>query len=244
MSVKDLERHLRVGWQTIAQAGAVVGVIALAARGYLPVPIAVLFALLIPFWGALNIIDSNYWSQRAIGFLANVEAVYFSQSDVRHFHPYVGHHPRYKLLDSLKYQLWVVIGLVGVVVAFFVIKALQWADKSGSLDRASLALWGSPIVALCLLLTIVVWVYQKRARDYHDFVSKSPGPGIRTGQTFVRGVDLTTDPEGNVISAEDWQHETKKQVERAIRRWRVAKWAILLVSLIVFGLYLIALVRG
>jgi hypothetical protein len=137
------------------------------------------------------------------------------------------------------------MGLVGVVAVFFVIEIInQWADKSGSPNKLASALWWSPIVAFCMLLTIVVWAYHRRTRDYYDFVTKAPGPGIIKVQTFVRGVDLIPEQEGSVVSAEDWQHETKKQVKRAMRRWRVAKWVVLIFSRLVLFLWLIAVIRS
>jgi hypothetical protein len=44
-------------------------------------PVATTIALASACGGALFVIDANYWSLRAIGFLANVEAIYFSAED-------------------------------------------------------------------------------------------------------------------------------------------------------------------
>jgi hypothetical protein len=95
----DLDRHVKGSWQTIITVAATVATISLAQEGKLPVPFAVSASLLVGFWGMCNLIDGNYWSLRAIAFLANVEAIYFTVQDRRNFNPYAGRHPPYKFLD-------------------------------------------------------------------------------------------------------------------------------------------------
>jgi hypothetical protein len=104
MATKDLDRHLKVGWETIAIVAGAIATLSIAPER-LPVPLAVTTSLVILFWGMLHLLDANYWAVRAIAFLANVEAIYFSKEDRRHIHPYVGWHPSFKLLNSLKHQL-------------------------------------------------------------------------------------------------------------------------------------------
>ena len=89
-----------------------------AAPGKLPTPFAISSALIIAFWGMWNVIDGNYWAVRAIAFLANVEATYFAEEDRRHFNPYAGRHPPFKLLDSLKYQ-FLAISLFAVLTMLY-----------------------------------------------------------------------------------------------------------------------------
>src|SRR5688572_19719413 len=104
MAAMDLDRHLKGGWQTIVVLAGGVAILGAGHEGKIAIPLAASIGLAIAYWGVLNVLDSNYWSLRAIAFLANVEAVYFSIEDRRYFNPYAGIHPPYHLLNSLKYQ--------------------------------------------------------------------------------------------------------------------------------------------
>src|SRR6266478_147070 len=103
MAVQDLSRHLGVGWQTLTSVVGTVALLSLAQESKLPLPVAVTVAVVIGFWGVLNILDADYWATRAIAFLANVEAVYFFRNERKVFNAYAGLHPPLKIMDSLKY---------------------------------------------------------------------------------------------------------------------------------------------
>ena len=90
MATADLDRHLKAGWQTIAVLAGGAAILAAGHEGKIGLPIAVTIALISAFWGTLTVIDANYWSIRAIAFLSNVEAIYFSAQDRAYFNPYVG----------------------------------------------------------------------------------------------------------------------------------------------------------
>ena len=99
MAVADLDRHLKAGWQTIVVLGGGAAILTAGHDGTIGLPIATSLAMIAGLWGALTVIDANYWSLRAIGFLANVEAIYFAAEDRAVFNPYMGKHPPYKLLN-------------------------------------------------------------------------------------------------------------------------------------------------
>lgn len=106
MATMDLDRHLKGGWQAIAVLAGGAAILTAGHDGKIGLPIATTIALATAIWAALTVIDANYWSLRAIAFLANVEAIYFSIDDRRYFNPYMGYHPPFKLLNSLRYLLW------------------------------------------------------------------------------------------------------------------------------------------
>jgi hypothetical protein len=116
MATSDLDRHLKAGWQTIAVLAGGAAILTAGHDAKIGLPIAVAIALISAFWGVLTVIDANYWSLRAIAFLANVEAVYFSAEDRRYFNPYIGYHPSLKLLNSLRYMFWLCV-LFGTMAA-------------------------------------------------------------------------------------------------------------------------------
>ncbi len=186
MAVHDLERHLKIGWQTLgAVAGAIV-LLSLAEKRELPVWLAVAGALTISAWGCLNVFDSNYWALRAIGFLANVESVYFGVADRRRFNPYVGAHPPFHLLDSLRYQAWVAsvfATISGFYYCFAILRTAKWSMAGTWKLKQSMPLegrvfWYVPMVLGVVLVTAVLRAYSKRLLDYTQFVTNSPGSGL------------------------------------------------------------------
>lgn len=176
MAVADLDRHVKGSWQTIVTVAATVATISLAQGGKLPVPFAVSASLLVGFWGMGNLIDGNYWALRAIAFLANVEAVYFTVEDRHNFNPYAGQHPPYKLLDSLLYQFIAVVLFTALTIIYLFWRAF---DHGGSvfLSRVSLSSWPTFLfwllpwlITLCgTIYTIHCW--RKRIDDYLSFVT-------------------------------------------------------------------------
>ena len=153
MATSDLDRHLKAGWQTIAVLAGGAAILTAGQDGKIGLPIAVTIALISAFWGVLTIIDANYWSVRAIAFLANVEAVYFSAEDRKYFNPYVGYHPSLKLLNSLRYMFWLcvlfgaaaVLSLVWEISRAYPTATLIWAHIK-SMRSLEFFLWSAPFL--------------------------------------------------------------------------------------------------
>lgn len=229
MATKDLERHLGIGWQTIAVIASAIISLSLGQKGELPIPIAVSAALAISFWGVLNIFDSNFWALRAIAFLANVEAIYFYEGDQKIFNPYAGKHPPFKMLNSLKYQLYVAISFIIISLFFFALKIWERTSGSTLLDKLQGAssmtaiLWSLPLFFLVFGLLIMAKTHRSRTTEYLTFVRDCPGPGMLKDRTFVRDVDLSPSPSSNLlVSGDDLQQSTKNQLLAIENNWK--KW--------------------
>lgn len=226
MATADLDRHLKVSWQTIAVVAGGVVSISLAQEGKLPIPFAVSAALGVALWGLWNIIDGNYWSIRAIAFLANVESIYFAEEDRRNFNPYAGFHPPYKLLDSLKYQFLVVLLYFVLIVCYFVWRIFGidygvFIGKFVKLDVVTIGFWMLPIItaAFGTWYTIRIWV--TRIDDYLRFVEQAPGPGMVKTLPVDRSVDLVTQVAGKeIVSGSDIQRNLVINLRALSQKWR------------------------
>jgi hypothetical protein len=261
MAVKDLERHLKMGWQTIATAAGAIATISAGQQQYLPIPIAVSVALIVSFWGIENIIDSNLWALRAIGFLANVEAVYFYKGDQSVFNPYAGQHPPYGLMDSLKSQFYAVFFIALISVTFFIIQIHQRApdfstlvDKIAVGSRIELGLWLLPIFLLVVLAYRSFAEWKRREADYLWFVTQSPGPGMLNNREEYRPLDPTTHKVDakEVVSGEEIQKRVRAALEASQKRLNLwFRWIrglvlviiLLLLFLLIFAPYITYLPR-
>ena len=198
VATTDLDRHLKGGWQTIIVLAGGVAVLTAGHDGKIGLPIAISIALIATFWAALTVIDANYWSLRAIGFLSNVEAVYFSAEDRRYFNPYVGYHPEYKLIDSLKYLFWLCIGfgVLSVISLFWEERSIVampsgFIAKQQTKNAVDILFWGMPILVFLCGLVLILKADINYVREYKAFCLGSPGPGVRVDNHVIRHVTLT-----------------------------------------------------
>jgi hypothetical protein len=196
--------------------------------GKIGLPIAVAIALISAFWGVLTVIDANYWSLRAIAFLANVEAVYFSAEDRRYFNPYVGYHPSLKLLNSLRYMFWLcilfgamaVLSLLWEISRTYPTAALIWAHVK-SMKSLAFFLWSIPFLVGAWGWVWVIAVYRKRIQDYYQFSVGSPGPGVRLTVLPLRHVTLEPIEGEPPIQTENATNaEMQRKLQERERLWR------------------------
>jgi hypothetical protein len=143
------------------------------------------------------VIDANFWSLREIAFLSNVEAVYFSKQDRRYFNPYIGYHPPFKLMNSLWYFFWACM-----ILSVICMSDSLWERRADlvSLSRfigaiqskgpVELLLWAMPPFVFAWGLFLIADVQLKRLKEYREFTTSSPGPGIRAQDDLFRHVTL------------------------------------------------------
>lgn len=228
MAVKDLERHLQMGWQTIVTAAGAIATLSAGQQGYLPIPVAVSTAFIVCFWGINNVVDANFWALRAIAFLANVEAVYFYKDEQTVFNPYAGEHPPYRLMDSLKVQFYAVVSIAFVTIMFFVAHIAQ-RTANFSTFRANLAtgsyvkagMWLVPLLLFVILLNYTLTQWKRRVSDYLYFVKASPGPGMLTNRNQYRLLDPKAAPltAPAVVSGNDLQERVRKELNKSLKQW-------------------------
>jgi len=202
MATNDLDRHLKGGWQTIAILAGGVAVLGAGNDGKIGLPIATAMAIGAAVWGAATVIDANYWSQRAIAFLSNVEAVYFTKADRTTFNPYIGQHPKPKLMDSLKYLFWFCIFFGACALANFLWMVLS---RYSNLQEAFIPFcrqgavhflfYGVPFLVSAWSPYYLLRVIHRRLLDYIHFNQSSPGPGVVEDQASLRFVTFEALPE-------------------------------------------------
>jgi hypothetical protein len=251
MATMDLDRHLKGGWQAIAVLAGGAAILTAGHDGKIGLPIATTIAVATAIWAALTVIDANYWSLRAIAFLANVEAIYFSRDDRRYFNPYMGYHPPFKLLNSLRYLLWLslifgaatLLDMLWEIITYYPTPGLILA-KLRVINPLRFLFWGIPVLSGLWGGIWIVASYRKRLSDYVDFSHDSPGPGVRLNSAEHRHVTLEPVTGTNAPLLEsDTQAGTHRQLKRLQDRlercWRPA----ISISIVLTVLYLVALIE-
>jgi hypothetical protein len=251
MATMDLDRHLKGGWQAIAVLAGGAAILTAGHDGKIGLPIATTIALATAVWAALTVIDANYWSLRAIAFLANVEGIYFSREDRRYFNPYMGHHPPFKLLNSLRYLLWLsltfgaatLLDMLWEIITYYPTPGLILA-KLRVINALRFFFWGIPVLSGLWGGIWIVASYRKRLRDYADFSHESPGPGVRVNPAEQRHVTLEPLTGTNAPLLEtDTQAGTHRQIERLQERLESCWRSAMSISIILTMLYFVALIE-
>lgn len=196
MAVNDLDRFQKIGVQTISSLVGFVVVISLGFKGELPLTLSICFGITVLGWGWANIIDSNYWSIRAISFLSNIESVYFKKEERKFFNPYVGYYPPYKIIASLKNQIFLIV--IFIIIAFILsfqpafdnINNKTVLQAIDNISYLNLLYYSSPIVLNLVLLYFINFRFLARAKDYLSFIQECPGPGLINDENTFRTVDL------------------------------------------------------
>ena len=247
MAVKDLERHLKIGWETMTTIAGALVLLSTGYQNYLPIPLAVTGAIAILFWGISNLIDADHWATRAIAFLANVESIYFTKNDRKNFNPYIGYHPPLKMMDSLKSQLNAAVFLLLIAIAFYWWIINQRIDGYEELktkilgnETYTLIFWNFPILTFFSLLYHVIRARYKRFVDYLYFVTNSPGPGlIISNENTYRDVDLSGSYEPSHIEpAEEIQKSRISSLQNKVNTWNKFKLGSFILGICVYVIVL------
>jgi len=195
MATLDLDRHLKGGWQAIAILAGGAAVLTAGHEGKIGLPIASALALATATWAALTCIDANFWSLRAIAFLSNVEAIYFSADDRKYFNPYIGRHPQFKLLNSLKYIFWLSLFFGAATLLNLLWEMSKRYPRPGmiiekirTMGAMQFALWGFPELVAAWGILLILIVSRNLLGQYIQFTTESPGPGVRTNARELRHV--------------------------------------------------------
>jgi len=165
----DIDRHIRVVWQSI---GAVVGAFALFAmveRDTVPLDLAVAIVVLLNAWSSAQVIDASYWYNRNVVIAANIEREFLRGEDVALIHGYFFvHRAGNTMISYLRIQLWLAGGLAALVLLFHALALLRGERPLENTAALPYLVAGFAIVLLHLL--------QSRAdRQYAEFLKVSPG---------------------------------------------------------------------
>ena len=252
MAVADLDRHLKGGWQTIVVLAGGAAALSAGHQGGIALPVAISIAVLASMWGALTVLDANYWSLRAIAFLANVEAIYFSKEDQLNFNKYAGLHPPFELLNSLKY-------LFGLCAVFAILSLTNLLWTVGSYFSTLSQVWNRMLAihslhffVWCLPILIFLWgsvwtfaVLRKTIESYLEFSLSSPGPGLRKMTVGWRHIDQTSASYGLPCEIDQ---DVQVPMQQSLRRLKAkVDWlwnpVCVVVGLVTVGFIVVCLVK-
>lgn len=178
----DIDRHHKIVWQVIGVLVGSFAFIALAEKGIIPIDIAVAVIVLLALWVIAHVYDSNYWYNRNLVIISNIERQFLKSSDLKDIQYYFGEHrDKNAVQTSLKIQLYIAWGIILVFLLYHFLTRiydglfLTWEESTIN--------WGKLIpytVTIVFYFILVKWIKSKREKNYLEFLQNSPGIKIDT----------------------------------------------------------------
>lgn len=172
----DINRHIIVIWQMVGVLAASVAAFVFAEKQGIPAAYAVLLTILVAGWVLEHLHDSNYWYDRNLVIIANIERIFLREEDLKNVHPlFAAHRPPGSFLTHLQIQKRYTIAIViGVALYYFFEDVYPGLDPNASVDPLK---W-VPLPALLWFIWRDKSLKAKYRSKYEDYLRISPGIAI------------------------------------------------------------------
>lgn len=171
--MSDINRHIVVVWQMVSVVGAAIVGLVVAEKQGVPTAYATIVALVVIAWVLEHLHDSNYWYNRNLVMITNIERVFLKRDDIDNIHPYFsGHRPVRSFLEHLAIQRRYALIVAGLVFAYFFARSVYpTLDSRAAIDI-------SKVLAAGVFLA-VIWrdraLLGKYDGKYEQYLKISPG---------------------------------------------------------------------
>lgn len=171
--MSDINRHIVVVWQMVSVVGAAIVGLVVAEKQGVPTAYATIVALVVIAWVLEHLHDSNYWYNRNLVMITNIERVFLKEDDIDHIHPYFsGHRPAGSFLEHLAIQRHYALIVAGLVFAYFFERAVYPAlDAQAAIDIPKVLAVGA-FIAVIERDQVLLKRYE---RKYEQYLKISPG---------------------------------------------------------------------
>jgi len=171
--MSDINRHIVVVWQMVSVVGAAVVGLVVAEKEGVPTAYAAIVAFLVIAWVLEHLHDSNYWYNRNLVMITNIERVFLTPEDVDRIHPYfASHRPAGSFLKHLAIQRGYALVVAGLVFAYFLARAVFPTLNLSAPFSLSKILVCVAFVAVIIRDQMLLRNYDQKYQEYLDI---SPG---------------------------------------------------------------------
>lgn len=185
--MNDIGRHILTVWQSVGVVVGAFALFALAEKGVMPIDLACSIVVLLCVWLYAHFLDANYWYNRNLVIVANIERQFLLKSDLRDIHYYFGkHRSKASVLTHLGIQRMLGISLALLVLAyhFLVRVAPGLCSPISNLDLIRCL----PYVLVALAVFYLYKMTRTMEAKYAEFLQNSPGVEVdATGIQFGEG---------------------------------------------------------
>lgn len=170
----EIDRHIRIIWQTVGLLISAFAIFALVEKNILPIDLAASILILVSGLSLAIIIESNYWYNRNLVIIANIEKQFLLESDTRDIHNYFASHRRNNAyLDMMIIQIVFILILLGIVILYHFSVQVYPFIKMKNLVFAPMKT--VPYIVITIGSIVLKYFHKKRVNDYNNFLENSPG---------------------------------------------------------------------
>lgn len=178
----DIDRHHKIVWQVIGVLVGSFAFVAVAQKGIIPIDVAVALIILLSLWVIAHVYDSNYWYNRNLVIISNIERQFLLKDDLKNIQYYFGKHRDVNAIQtSLKIQLYLAWGIIVVFIVYHfltrILIGLSLSFKESEIDWIRCLPYLTVIV---FYFVLVRWIKKKREKNYLEFLKNSPGIEVDT----------------------------------------------------------------
>lgn len=169
----DINRHIVVVWQMVGVVGAAVAGLVIAEKQGVPTAYAVILMLFVISWVVEHLHDSNYWYNRNLIMITNIERVFLTPNDVDLIHPYfAAHRKKGSFLTHLLVQRNYALAIAVLVMLYFLAKAVFPSLRPGApVDIGKLL----ALAAFAFVVFRDRQLVHRYDKKYEDYLAISPG---------------------------------------------------------------------
>jgi len=173
----NINRHILVVWQSVSVLLGTFAVFALVEKQIVSLDFASTLVVIIAAWLVAHAIDANYWFNRNLAIVSNIERQFLRPTDLCLIHSYFGGHRKAgPLLDHLLVQASLGFAVCGGVLVYHFSQRV--APGLGSPWRNLQVERTLPYVAVVLTTPLLLWWHRTQTKKYQDFQKDSPGAVI------------------------------------------------------------------
>jgi hypothetical protein len=170
----NINRHILVVWQSVSVLIGTFAVFALVEKQIISLDFASTLVVIIAAWLVAHAIDANFWFNRNLAIVSNIERQFLRPNDLCLIHSYFKEHRKAgPLLDHLLVQASLGFAVCGAVLSYHfsqrVAPGLGSPWRNLQIERAL------PYVTAVLAIPLLIKWHRAQTEKYRDFQGDSPG---------------------------------------------------------------------
>ena len=186
----EMDRHIKIIWQIVGVLLSTFAIFALVEKNIISIDIAASILIAVCGLAIAIIIESNFWYNRNLVIVANIERQFLDVNDATEIHYYFTKHRKNNAyLDMMLIQM-VFVGLILLIITVYHFnQSILHAFSFNNTFDLSKSL---PYIILAITLISLYLFHRKRISDFNEFKSNSPGKTLEGVPEFESNSDHVT----------------------------------------------------
>ncbi|MGD9851973.1 MAG: hypothetical protein AB7T38_11945 [Nitrospirales bacterium] len=172
----SINRQIEVVWQSVSVLVGAFAILTLVEKNIVPLDIAVSIILLLSTWLMAHVFDSSLWYNRNLAIIANIERQFLASSDIQNVHHFFRSHRSAKMLDHLKLQMSLGLGLSAIVIFYHFMERVYPGLSAPWSNFQTIR--GMPYMVMLVAILYLMGLKKNSESKYSEFLKKSPGAQI------------------------------------------------------------------